>query len=77
MEAPEVRRSPNQVNPKTQQFLDELSELHKEIFDRYQLELVPILNVGRGGIVPAFGVKERVHERKKPKEKIMSIVKGK
>lgn len=60
----EVQRNPQSINPKVKQFLDEINEVHEEIYSRYQLELVPVLNITKSGITPTLAVKERLPEKK-------------
>ena len=49
-------------------FLDDLSKVHKEIFNYYGLELVPSLSVSNAGISPVFAVRKL--SKKSPVSKI-------
>jgi len=57
----EAPRSPikhikHPVNPRIQTFLDEISVVHEEIFNRHGLELIPSLEILNSGINPVWAV---------------------
>ena len=54
----EAPRSSEKTANNVQNFLDDLSKFHKEIFGHYGFELIPSLQVNSGGIVPVFAIKK-------------------